>query len=63
VNDNIKVDATDPHNLVIKIKREMIDVPCQNCGVNKVQIMTHTPYAGIFCHECMKPRSISVIYE
>jgi hypothetical protein len=48
----------------IVIKKEWVEVPCQNCGKNKVGIFTHTPYFGIICTECNnRDNSLSVRYE
>jgi Zn finger protein HypA/HybF involved in hydrogenase expression len=48
----------------IIIKKEWVEVDCQNCGKNKVEIWTHTPYFGIICNECnSRDKAFSVRYE
>ena len=48
----------------IKINKEWVEIPCDNCKENMVSIETHAPYFGRFCGKCMtRDNSIKLRYE
>ncbi len=34
--------------------QELIEVPCQSCGKEKVMVIPNHPYFGILCPKCFK---------
>jgi ribosomal protein S27E len=35
--------------------KDLVEVPCQQCGKNKVVVEKNHPYFGILCSECRRP--------